>query len=92
MGGIVGTCSGYDGDSAFGRFNREADRLQMLGIIKCGGFAAGAADDQGVRAVFDLVFDQSLQGIIIDFFVFLHRCHKSSSGTFKYSHVLPPFI
>ena len=65
----------------------------MLGVIQCRRFSGGTYNDQRIRAVFDLVFDQALERIIVDLSVFLHGCDKGNTGSFKDRHIpYPPHI
>ena len=78
---IVGAGTGDDGNASLRALDREADRLQMLRIVKRRCLTGGSADNQCVCSFSNLILDQRVHHVVIDLFVLFHRCHQRDTGS-----------
>src|SRR5699024_9169412 len=80
IGGVVAARGGDDRYPAGGALHGVGDAVHMFLVGHGGAFTGGAADDDGVGTVFDLVVDQAAQLLKVDRFVRIHRGHNRHTG------------
>ena len=81
MGGVVGTGAGNHRHTARSGLYGGADGGNMLLVGEGGGFARGAADDNGVGAALNLLIHQTGEQGVIHRAVGLHRGDDGHTGT-----------
>ena len=71
--GVVGTGTCDDGHPVVDGINGELDGSQLLFIGHGGALTGGSADDDGIGAARDLVFDDAAQFVKVDAAILVHR-------------------
>ena len=90
--GIISARSGDDGDAAVHLRHRAANDLLPFSKRKRSWFARGAAGNQGLDAVFKLIFNQLFQRLNVDASVLLHRGDQRGGRSLKKRGFHPFFL
>ena len=83
MGGVVGTGTGNDGNAACGALCHMGNYIQMLLVFQCGSFAGGAACNNRIGMLCNLIFNDAVDLSIINTAVGIHGGDHGNTGAGK---------